>query len=244
MDMTLEAGHARIIDSLDAPPDHVVCYLPNHVVVKPDKPGKFRICQDAASRVGPHFLNKYIFSGPDILNGLIKVILRFRQKRYTISADITNFFYQILLDPRDRSALRYPWWEDQTMTKVIMIESLRHMFGVTSSPTIANFILKLHAETHRDKISLDTYLALIYAMYVDDLLESVDSKEIARKIKAEITAVLKLGGMDICKWKANFPDLDIPSPLTPAFPDATDVEVAPSPSSESLKGQCTPMETP
>ena len=125
MRMTLEAGHARIIDNLDAPPDHVVCYLPNHVVVKPDKPGKFRICQDAASRVGPHFLNKYLFGGPDILNGLIKVILRFRRKRYTISADITNFFYQILLDPRDRSALRYPWWRDETMTEVVMIESLR-----------------------------------------------------------------------------------------------------------------------
>ena len=217
MNMTLEAGHARIIDSLDAPSENVVCYLPNHVVVKPDKPGKFRICQDAASRVGPHFLNKYLFSGPDILNGLIKVILRFRRKRYTISADITNFFYQILLDPRDRSALRYPWWSDQTMKVVVMIESLRHMFGVTSSPTISNFILKLHADTHKDKISLETYLALMHAMYVDDLLESVDDKQTARRIKAEITAVLRLGGMEICKWKANFPDLDLPHPFTPIF---------------------------
>ena len=239
MRMTLEAGHARIIDTLDAPPDNVVCYLPNHIVVKPDKPGKFRICQDAASRVGPHFLNKYLFSGPDILNGLIKVILRFRRKRYTISADITNFFYQILLDPRDRSALRYPWWSDETMEKVVMIESLRHMFGVTSSPTISNFILKLHAETHKDKISLDTYLALLYAMYVDDLLESTDDKETARRIKSEVTAVLKLGGMDICKWKSNFPDLDLPSPLslTPLDRDDANVEVATPAQVETARGQ-------
>ena len=241
MRMTLEAGHARIIDTLDAPPENVVCYLPNHIVVKPDKPGKFRICQDAASRVGPHFLNKYLFSGPDILNGLIKVILRFRRKRYTISADITNFFYQILLDPRDRSALRYPWWSDETMEKVVMIESLRHMFGVTSSPTISNFILKLHAETHKDKISLDTYLALLYAMYVDDLLESCDDKETARRIKLEITAVLKLGGMDIIKWKCNFPDLDLPSSSTPPFLDSDEEnpEVATPVSMESLAEECT-----
>ena len=217
MRMTLEAGHARIIDSLEAPKNHVLCYLPNHVVVKPDKPGKFRICQDAAARVGNHYLNKYLFSGPDILNRLIKIILRFRRKRYTISGDITNFFYQILLDPRDRSALRYPWWSDQTMTKVVMIESLRHMFGVTSSPTVANFILKLHAEKHKKEISTDTYLALMEAMYVDDLLESTDDKETARKIKAEITAVLRLGGFEITKWRANFPDLEPPSssPFSP-----------------------------
>ena len=219
MQMTLDEGHARIIDTLEAPNDHVICYLPNHVVVKPDKPGKFRICQDAAARVGPHFLNKYLFNGPDLLNRLIKVILRFRRKRYTISADIKNFFYQILLDPRDRSSLRYPWWSDQTMSRVIMIESLRHMFGVTSSPNVSNFILKLHAERNKDKISQETYLALLEAMYVDDLLESIDDKDTARRIKAEITDVLKSGGFEICKWKANFPDLDLPSLSSPTSQD-------------------------
>ena len=101
------------------------------------------------------------------------------------------------------------------MSRVIMIESLRHMFGVTSSPNVSNFILKLHAERNKDKISQEAYLALLEAMYVDDLLESIDDKDTARRIKAEITDVLKSGGFEICKWKANFPDLDLPSLSSP-----------------------------
>ena len=114
MKMTLEEGHTRIIPNLDAPKEAVV---------------------------GKHYLNKYLFCGPDLLNNLITIILGFRKEKYTISADITNFFYMILLEEYDKPSLRYPWWSDESMKHIIMIESCRHMFGITSSPNISNFVL-------------------------------------------------------------------------------------------------------
>ena len=64
-------NHGRCLIDLDALEASPVCYLPNHIVVRPDKPGKFRICQDAAACVNGHCLNKYLLSGPDVLNNLV-----------------------------------------------------------------------------------------------------------------------------------------------------------------------------
>ena len=211
MDRTLEEGHAIVLDSLEAPDDSPVCYLPNLVVTKPNKPGKFRICQDAAARVGKHCLNKYLFSGPDLLNKLISVIFRFRRKRYTLSADIENFFYQIKLDPRDKACLRYLWWTDKTMRTILYLESTRHIFGITSSPTISNYILKLHAEKVKGNISEDTFWIILLDFYVDDMLSSVDTIDDARRIKNELIDALKSGGFNLTKFKSNIPELnDVP----------------------------------
>ena len=94
---TLSLGHAKILTDLDAPEASPVCYLPNHIVVRPDKPGKFRICQDAAARVNGHCLNKYLLSGPDVLNNLVGILFRFRRKKVVLSADIKNFFIKLKL---------------------------------------------------------------------------------------------------------------------------------------------------
>ena len=207
MNMTIADDHIRVLDSLEAPIGHPVCYLPNLVVVKPNKPGKFRICQDAAAKVGVHSLNHYLFSGPDLLNKLITVIMRFRQKRYTLSADISNFFYQIKIDPRDASALRYLWWTDETLRQIVIHESTRHIFGIKSSPTIANYILKRHAELFKDRMTIETFLAILLCFYVDDLLTSTDTVEEATNLKAELICILELGGFHLTKWKSNIPEL-------------------------------------
>ena len=219
MERHISENHVKILDNLDAPDDAPVCYLPNLVVTKPDKPGKFRICQDAAARVGKHSLNSYLFSGPDLLNKLITIIFKFRQKRYTLSADIKDYYYQIEVDPKDRAALRFLWWSDKTMNKTIVLESLRHIFGVTSSPTIANFVLRKHAEFFKDKMSEEVFLLLLYSFYVDDLLTSVDTIEEATRIKIELTEILKLGNFVLTKWKSNIPELCDDNVVTPPSSD-------------------------
>ena len=44
---SIDKGHVRILDKIDVTdPSRPVCYLANHIVTYPDKPGKFRVCQD------------------------------------------------------------------------------------------------------------------------------------------------------------------------------------------------------
>ena len=120
----------------------------------------------------------------------------------------------ILLEEHDRPSLRYPWWKDESMKEIMMLESTRHMFGVTSSPNISNFILRAHAEREKGNMSEETYLALLYSFYVDDLLKSIKDIPTARLIKDEITRILAKGGFKICKWRSNIPEInDNPDPV-------------------------------
>ena len=238
MASTLEQGHAKILENLEAPENSPICYLPNHIVTRPDKPGKFRICQDAAARVGKHFLNKYLLSGPDFLNKLVTVLLRFRRKKVVLSADIGNFFYQIEVDPLDRSAMRYLWWEDEEMKKTVVIEALVHIFGAASSPAVANYVLRHHAENIRSRYPEEVYWTILLCFYVDDLLTSVDTVEEAKNLKEMLIESLKLGGFDLLKWRSNYPELSdesiekLDSPIAPTQASTHDsAGTNPSPSS-------------
>ena len=52
-------------------------YLPRHPVFNPKKPDKIRVVFDAAARNKGQSLNSSLCTGPDLLNSLIGVLLRF-----------------------------------------------------------------------------------------------------------------------------------------------------------------------
>ena len=207
MDEKLSKGFVRKIESTDAPDGSPVCYLPVHVALHPEKPGKFRLCLDAAAKTGPHFLNKWLLNGPDFLNRLVGILTRFRQKKFTLTGDIKDFFYQIEVDYPDRPALRFMWWTDETMVQTILLEALVHIFGGTSSPAVANFVLRHHANVIKDRFPLDVYWAIIRAFYVDDLLSSQDTVEETFALKENLEKALKEGGFTILKWRSNIPGI-------------------------------------
>ena len=53
------------------------CYLQHHPVFHPQKPGKVQVVFDAAAKYKGKGLNKELFTGPDLLNSLVGVLLRF-----------------------------------------------------------------------------------------------------------------------------------------------------------------------
>ena len=71
------------------------CYLPHHPVVNPNKPGKVRRVLDGASKFYGTFLNKSLLVGPDLLQNLIFVLLRFGEHKYAVSTDIEGMFLQV-----------------------------------------------------------------------------------------------------------------------------------------------------
>ena len=66
--------------------------LPHHPVVNPNKPGKVRRVCNAACEFERHSFNKSLFIGPDLLQNLVKIIFRFREKPFGTSADIEAWF--------------------------------------------------------------------------------------------------------------------------------------------------------
>ena len=97
----IDEGHACRVENPQVP-DGIPCYyLPIHVVTRPDKPGKYRVCHDAASRISGICLNDLLLSGPDLVNRLVGVLLRFRRHPVVLSADIKGFFHQCFVNEDD-----------------------------------------------------------------------------------------------------------------------------------------------
>ena len=203
---TLSDGHARIVDPNRDITGLPKWYMPIHVVTRPDKPGKFRVCQDAASKVKDTYLNGHLCTGPDLLNSLVGVLLRFRRHKVAMSGDIRNFFHMIHVAEEDIAAFRFLFFKDERMQEIMEIESLVHIFGASSSPPVANFTLKHHAERMRAKYGDEVYFLILLAFYVDDFLSSFPSVEKAREMRQKLTAALAEGGFDLTKWASSHPE--------------------------------------
>jgi len=86
-----KAGFIRKLSSEEAialrkNPQHWI--IPHFGVYHPDKPDKCRRVLDSAAKNQGVSLNTILDSGPNILNPLLGVIVRFRFGRYAVNADI------------------------------------------------------------------------------------------------------------------------------------------------------------
>ena len=116
-------------------------YLPHHPAVNLNKPGKVRRVLNVGSKFHGTSLNKSLLVSPDLLQNLIFVLLRFRQHKYAVSADIESMFLQVGVLARDQYSLRFLWREDTT-SDVVVHQYIRHILGARDSPTCANFALR------------------------------------------------------------------------------------------------------
>lgn len=115
-------------------------YLPHHADVNPNKPGKVRVVFDAASKFDGVSLNNKLQTGPDLLNSLVRVLMRFRTGRIGVMADIEQMFHQVRVC-EDRDSLRFLWRDlDETKTPSEYKMTV-HVFGAVDSPCCANYAL-------------------------------------------------------------------------------------------------------
>ena len=179
-------------------------YLPHHPVFSPNKPGKVRRVLNGAAKFHGASLNKSLLTGPDLLQNLSYVLLRFGQHPYAVSADIEGMFLQVGVLPSDQPSLRFLWREDPT-TNVVVYQYTRHIFGAKDSPTCANNALQ---RTVRDnaKFYPEAAKAVLENFYMDDYLDSVESPEKAINRSKESVHLSHLGGFKLTKFVSNVPN--------------------------------------
>ena len=163
--------------------------LPTHPVTNPNKPGKVRLVNNAAAEYQGVSLNSSLLTGPDLLNRLVGVLMRFRGGEVAIAADIEAMFHQVRVSTEDSDALRFLWKDDITSDDPPeMYQMLVHIFGAKDSPTCANYALQRTARDNHQNFDALTYYSATKAFYVDDLLKSVTSVESAKR-NAEVWRV-------------------------------------------------------
>ena len=177
----------------------VVHFLAWHGVYKATT-GKLRVVYDAAAKAhkGALALNSTLETGPDLINPLYPILLRFRKHRYACLADIQKAFLQIEIAPEHRDALRFLWIKDGI---VWVLRFARLPFGLTSSPFILAAVLRKHLATSR--VSKDLTEQILASFYVDDNIWSVDTvEELMHRHEVSLTEFQK-AGMMLRKWNAN-----------------------------------------
>ena len=102
-----------------------------------------RVVYDCAARSNHTFLNDNLMTGPDLVNKLFKVLLRFRKEKIAIVSDIEAMFYQVRVAPKDKDSLRFLWWPNGDLNLDPIPHRIKeHVFGAKSSPSCAAFALK------------------------------------------------------------------------------------------------------
>ena len=80
---------------------------------------------------------------------------------------------------------------------------VKHLFGATSSPSIANFCLQKTAEFHAREFEADTVETVKCNMYVYDLMKSKSSTEEAIVLVSQLRELLARSGFRLTKWYSN-----------------------------------------
>lgn len=201
MERFIENGYARKIENI--PPTKTTWYIPHFgVTTKGDKGDKVRIVFDAAAKSGGISLNDCLLQGPTLLMPLIGILMRFRQKRIGIKGDIQDMFLRIKLREEDTNAQRFLWRGKDRIgpPSEYVMNSL--IFGSKSSPTSAIYVKNKNAEEHKSKMPKAAW-AIQNSSYVDDFLDSYDSREEAIKAINEVTEINRQGGFRLHTWISN-----------------------------------------
>lgn len=84
--------------------DYFSFYLPHHAVIKADSTTtKLRVVFDGSAKSTSGLsLNEVQHLGPTVQDDLFSILLRFRQYKYVISADITKMYRQIFVKEEQR----------------------------------------------------------------------------------------------------------------------------------------------
>ncbi|XP_071489137.1 uncharacterized protein [Diadema antillarum] len=181
MEGVISKGHAEVAPPLDAREE---CWYLYH----PKKKDKIRGVFDSLAKFMGHSLNKVLLKGPDLTNDLVGVLLRFRKGPVAVCGDIESMFFCFSVAEQHRNFLRFFWHEDNNFDKpLIEYRMLKHVFGNSPSPAVANYGLK---DLARDA-EPDVRDFIHDNFYVDDGLTSCEDAETAVSLMTRTRAMLQ-----------------------------------------------------
>ena len=215
MQKILDNGHAERVPENEVHTSKPKWYLPHFGTYHPQKPSKIRIVFDSAAEVEGVSLNKLLLSGPDLVNSLLGVLMRFRRHRTAFMADIEQMFHAFHVEPDHRDLLRFLWYEGNNPDGDIVEYRMNvHLFGNTSSPAVATFCLRKTARETEAQFGSDAREFIEKDFYVDDGLKSLPGPEESIDLLKRTQSMLATANLRLHKIASSDPK------VTEAFPSS------------------------
>ncbi|XP_068232043.1 uncharacterized protein [Palaemon carinicauda] len=122
-----------------------------------------------------HSLNSFWAKGPNILNSMFGILLRFREKAVGIAGDISKMYNCIKLPELEQHVHRFVWRNLQSNHKPDHYVMTCMGFGDRPSGIIAMLVLRYTAELSVKDFP-EASRVIMTNSYVDDIILSVESK--------------------------------------------------------------------
>ena len=180
-------------------------YVSHHAVIRPEKKSTpVRIVFNSSASYHGHTLNDYWYKGPDLLNSLFGVLLRFREKEVAICGDISKMYHRVLIPLQDQHVHRYLWRDLQQDKPPDVFVKTVLTFGDKPAPAMAEIALRRSAEDGKE-LYPEAARVVLNDVYMDDICTSVQTEEAALKLTQDIDEVLAEGGFKVKGWLSNKP---------------------------------------
>ena len=195
-------GVARKIGSTElATHDGPVFYIPHHGVKKPDS-DDIRVVMNSSISFMGHVLNEYWAKGPDVINSLVGVILKFRAELYAFAGDISKMYNAVKTTPLVQHTHRILWQDGDTTREPDQYALTTVTFGDKPGGSIATVAMRKTAEMSETTHPRESDI-IQNESYVDDILSSVSEESEVLNLTTGIDAVLKKGNFIVKHWVTN-----------------------------------------
>ena len=183
---------------MQQPEPKKIWYLLHHPVVNLNKPVKVSIVANTAAMFKGQSSNSDLITGPDLLNNLVGILLRFHENPVAILSDIKGRFRKIAIKQEDQSALRFLRPNDEMVNQY---QFIRLIFGATCSSFCVTFMLSRCAEDNAIEFTkpvsaikfhfcMDAYIHSL--PYVEESIETINrSKNSPHKGSFRVTNCVK-----------------------------------------------------
>ncbi len=178
-------------------------YLPHSAVFNPQSPTtKCRVVFDASAKTpSGTSLNDCLLKGPNMIQDMLALLVRFRYHRIVLAADVTRMYLCVSLREQDRNYLCF-FWRSSESDPLQVYRLTKTGFGVADSAFSSDRVVALHAERAKDRYPM-AHAAVIHDRYVDDVTTGADSVRNTLKLKAELVHMMAEGGFKFRKWMSN-----------------------------------------
>ncbi|XP_065152486.1 uncharacterized protein [Paramisgurnus dabryanus] len=144
-------------------------------------------------------LNNLLHKGPDVLNPIRGVLLRFRSRLYAALGDVKKMYNSVWLKDEEVHLHRF-LWRDNPEDEISVFAIVRVNIGDKPAGCIAQVAMRETANLPQFTSMVEEHRILTEDCYVDDILTSHDDLQTLIRMTEGVEEILKAGGFSLKPW--------------------------------------------
>ncbi|UYV81584.1 hypothetical protein LAZ67_20001600 [Cordylochernes scorpioides] len=145
-------------------------------------------------------LNQCLEKGPNLLERIPEMMVRFRENKFGVTADIRKAFQMVAIEESERNYLRFLWWEKESDRELIAYRHKRLVFGLNCSPFVLNAVIEYHLQSIRGPL-VQWAKILAQSFYMDNCITSLETKQEVQEFQKAAIEIMDRAKMDLREWE-------------------------------------------